>query len=458
MVLKPSFGVRLGIYEINDEVLATRGAVWHLLEPNLDAILCRHREKVETHFPHRGLAALIAESFEYIKRLFLNEFDELWARDAYARADREAEFGVDVRARIALWQTILRDFSRIVRRKYRFQAERGAKLVDVTTRLMVLDIANAAACHDEMRTKHAGLRGEQLGTAITAFSKTIAGLRAAVASAVDRLAATSRDLNYLSDTALSQVAAGGKAADDTTFRICKIAAAAEELAASIAEVRTQSTCGAEKASAAAQQAARANDTMWSLSAAVDKIGSVTALIAYVAEQTNLLALNATIEAARAGEAGKGFAIVANEVKLLAKQTAKATEEIGRQITLIQNQTRGSVEEIVATGTTVGSIAEIVDLLASSVGSQAIATGEIAEAASGTALNASTLVETFGRVEETIENTRAAARSVLGVSSDLAARAQQIDSAVENLLSAAQQASNRELLPHIRASALRASGA
>jgi hypothetical protein len=444
MALEPAFQVRLGIYEIDAEVRAMRPEIWALLAPHLGSFLHRHMQKVQIKVPfYKDLFARIGDqlealSFEYTKRLFLNEFDEQWVRDAYDRADAEIKFGIDMRSRGAIWLTILHDFSDVVRRRHRVSVGKAVRILDATARLMVLDVANAVACHSAVQVKRAEARGEELASAIERFSQTIEGLRAGVGSAVTLLATTSHDLTLFADSALNQVAAGGEAADDTAFRIMQIAAATEELTASISEIRAQATVSAEKARAAALQAGHANDTMSSLSDAVGKIGSVAGLISHVAGQTNLLSLNAAIEAARAGNAGRGFAVVATEVKDLAAQTSKATDEIERQISLIQNQTRKSVEEIGTTGATISEIAETAKTLAVGVGSQASATREIAEGASKTALNAGTLSDTFKTIEETTKSTRQAAGSVLEVARDLTAHAQQIEAAIEKLLEFASQ--------------------
>lgn len=446
MPLEPSFKVRLDVYEIDADVRARRPEIWLLLEPHLHAMLRRHIEKVKATVPFykelfgRMGEGLVALNFEYTKRLFLNDFDEQWVRDAYERADAELKFGVDMRSRGAIWQTILHDFTRVVSRKYRFSAAKVARILDITTRLMVLDVANAVACHNIVQVRQAEKKGEDLTNAINNFSRTVEGLRAGVDTAVNLLASTSTDLSLFADTAFNQVTAGVKAADDTAFRIIKIAAATEELNSSIAEIHRQARESATEASEAAEQAGLANDAMRSLGDAVERVGSVVELISEVAGQTNLLALNATIEAARAGEAGRGFAVVATEVKSLASQTARATQEIGRQISLIQSQTRASMEAIGVTGASIGTIAQTAEILAQGVESQASATGEISEGASGTVVNAATLTDAFKKVEETVESTRVVARNVLEISSKLSATTQQIGAAIDDLANVAAEGS------------------
>jgi methyl-accepting chemotaxis protein len=199
----------------------------------------------------------------------------------------------------------------------------------------------------------------------------------AVVEAVSSQAVEMRD----SSTAMSAIAketsrqscAAATASDEARVNVQTVASAAEELASSIGEISRQVGESSRIATVAVTEVERTNESVTSLAAAAEKIGEVVNLINDIASQTNLLALNATIEAARAGEAGKGFAIVASEVKNLANQTARATEEIAGQITGIQSATAGAVGAIQKIGGTITRIDGIVTEITTSVEQQGVAT-------------------------------------------------------------------------------------
>ena len=156
-----------------------------------------------------------------------------------------------------------------------------------------------------------------------------------------------------------------------------VASAAEELTASINEIMQQAVRSKEVVAIATEDARVSNEKVAQLDESSRKIGEVVSLIQAIAEQTNLLALNATIEAARAGEAGKGFAVVASEVKELANQTSKATEEISSLITAIQSSSRESVESIAKIANVMSKVDGYTTAIATAVDQQGAATGEIA---------------------------------------------------------------------------------
>ncbi len=216
---------------------------------------------------------------------------------------------------------------------------------------------------------------------------TIAGTGSDVATASEGMALLGGRMseNATKNTDLANIAA--TAAEEINRSVQTVATGAEELGASIKEIAKNAADAATVATEAVRMADTTNTTIAKLGESSQEIGNVVKVITSIAQQTNLLALNATIEAARAGEAGKGFAVVANEVKELAKETAKATEDIGRRVGDIQNDTRSAVDAIGQISEIINQINEIQNTIATAVEEQAATTNEIgrnvAEAARGT---------------------------------------------------------------------------
>jgi methyl-accepting chemotaxis protein len=447
MAIEPGFQVRLGIYGIDQDVVALRCELWDLLAPHLDTIVDAHHENVLRHAPFyadkvkdQGAARKQA-IIMYTEKLLKNPFDEQWVKDAYDRVQHELEQGFDMRSRAAISISILTRLNKYILERHRFSARKAFRLSEAATRIFMLDAANAVACHNSTEVQQAKTHADELGAAIRDFGRAIDGVRRSVGSAVESLSMTSDRLTELASAASGQANMATKAAEDTAFKISSIAAAAEELSAAIEEMHAQTTTSAKMTHDAVSRSDHATSNIRSLSETVEKIGSIVGMISKIAAQTNLLALNATIEAARAGAAGKGFAVVASEVKSLAIQTAKATGDVGKQIALIQEAMRRSLGETVSTGQTIADISAVAQAVAAIVSQQTGATNEIAKNVSGAAANARTVADALKTVEDTIQRTQDATKLVLNFSGDLSRRSSEIDVAMDTLFSAAARSSS-----------------
>jgi methyl-accepting chemotaxis protein len=249
-------------------------------------------------------------------------------------------------------------------------------------------IAKKAA--DETAAKEAEAkieRGRRVDGITRDFESMIGEIVNTVSSASSQLEASAGSLSNTAARSQELATTVSAASEEATANVQSVASATEELTSSVNEISRQVQDSARMASEAVGQARSTTDRVSELSKAATRIGDVVELINTIAGQTNLLALNATIEAARAGEAGRGFAVVASEVKALAEQTAKATGEIGQQITGIQAATQDSVTAIKEISGTIEKLSEISATIASAVEEQGAATQEISrnvqQAAQGT---------------------------------------------------------------------------
>jgi len=211
------------------------------------------------------------------------------------------------------------------------------------------------------------------------------------------------------------------------------------MAASVEEITRRVAEAADVARRAVAEAKATDTTVRGLADAAARIGDVVRMIGEIAGQTNLLALNATIEAARAGEAGKGFAVVASEVKSLASQTAKATDEIGRQISDMQGATQHAVDAIRAIGTTVDRTSEIASAIAAAVEEQGSTTREIARSASQVAEATGTVAQRMEGIRAAAESTGDSAGAVLKSSAVLADDAARLRQRADGFLAAVRAA-------------------
>ena len=273
-------------------------------------------------------------------------------------------------------------------------------------------------------------------------------MRSLVNDAVQSCSDNAAKLSRLAGSATEESSVASEAARNTATNVSTIATAVEQLSSSLGNISAQAVEGAKVVEKAVARAVRTNETIKSLSDAAEKVGSVVGLISQVASQTNLLALNATIEAARAGEAGKGFGVVASEVKSLAMQTSKATQEISGQIGKIQEATRHSVEEITGTGAAITKLAETVELVSNNINDQTHTTSSIAVEAAHAAKNAATVAKALAAFGDTIGETRHAADTSLEIAKSLSSGTAEVREAINRLFEFAASHETMEDLPDL----------
>ncbi|MAN79014.1 MAG: chemotaxis protein [Rhodospirillaceae bacterium] len=265
------------------------------------------------------------------------------------------------------------------------------------------------------------------------FETTMQGVTETVSSASTELESSANAMNVTAGSTSEQAATVAAAAEEASVNVETVAAAAEQLSNSITEIGRQVSNSSDVARAAVERARDADEKIAGLTEASQRIGEVLGLITDIANQTNLLALNATIEAARAGEAGKGFAVVAAEVKNLANQTAKATDEISLQIDNIQSVTGETVDAIKEINRTISQIEETSTAISAAVEEQDAATKEIAVNVEQAAVGTAEVTSNVSLVTQGAQETGEAAGQVLSASSELAKQSTVLEMEVRNFL-------------------------
>jgi len=296
-----------------------------------------------------------------------------------------------------------------------------------------LRVAGLQAEQEQSKARAEAERRQEILGLANSFESSVMGLVERVSAKASEMQTASQGMSSSAQQALDQATTVAAASQQATANVETVAAAAEELSASISEISRQVAEAAKISNDASDETARTDVMMGGLAKAADKIGEVVNLINEIASRTNLLALNATIEAARAGDAGKGFAIVANEVKGLANQTAQATDEISNQIRGVQEETKRAVDAIHAIGTVIEQVRQISSSIASAVEQQGASTKEIARNVQQAAEGTRDVSANVQGISQAAADTGSSSQTVLGAANDLATNSQTLSAEVKRFL-------------------------
>jgi methyl-accepting chemotaxis protein len=305
-------------------------------------------------------------------------------------------------------------------------------LRQVSTVLAAMAGGDLSRAADVQSCDELGRMAQMLNTATASLRETVAAVAASagtVSSSAGRLTGLSQQISGSVQDTSKQAAAVTAAADQVSSSVHTVAAGSEEMGTSIGEIARSADDAARVAAEAVDVAERTNSTMAKLGDSSAEIGNVVRVITSIAEQTNLLALNATIEAARAGDAGKGFAVVAGEVKDLAQETARATEDISQRVGTIQGDTAGAMEAIGQIGAIISRISDFQTTIAAAVEQQAATAGEMNRNVSAAAASSTDIATSIAAVATAAAATTVGAADSLGAAHDLAATAIQLQQLV-----------------------------
>lgn len=429
---------RLKFARIDEEARLELPVVWKIIEPALGTVLSAFYDHIRTNDDLSNLignqqSRLEAAQSQHWRRLFSGKFDKEYVDSIQLIGNIHHRIDLKPHWYIAGYQFVLNRLIEHLVKKNRFSGKRLIRHIEAVNKVVLLDMDIALSVYQFALLEERRSQNEHVEGAIEKFKAASESIIVRTDDNIGEMQRTTGSLSSVTDALARQAVTAVAATQENSETVQSIAGAAEELTSSINEISNQLSATTETVQQASHMAEASASSVQSLAEAGQKIGSVVSIIQDIAEQTNLLALNATIEAARAGESGKGFAVVAHEVKALASQTAKATEEIARQINDIQNETRTSVSAINKITEVMAEVDQRAASIAASVGEQGSATQEISSNVQFAASGLSKLALLVTEVEKAIESTRTSVGISSNVGSSLADESSKLGHEVTSFL-------------------------
>lgn len=436
--------VRLRFMRINADTSQLLREFWPILQPQMQTILdgfYRHA------LSEPQLAKLIGNEAPRLKkaqeahwaRLFDGRFDESYMSGVRQIGLIHNKIGLEPRWYIGGYNFVLNELGALIVKSNRWSPSRLASVLRAVNAAVLLDMDIAISVYQEALLEQRQRHQIKVNSAIKEFDGEIALALNNFGSAATQLEGAAKILSTNAQEVTHRTTSVAAASEEASVNVQTVASAAEELSASVLEIARQVAESNRITGEAVGQAHRTNGTVQGLSQAAEKIGDVVKLIADIASQTNLLALNATIEAARAGDAGKGFAVVAAEVKNLANQTARATDDIGQQIAAIQEATKDSVSAISEIAVTISHVNEIATAISAAVEEQGAATQEIARNVAQASMGTQEVSLNIAGVSQSADETQQMSSDMLGAAQNVSSQSARLRDRVQEFFATIRDA-------------------